>query len=119
MPPLLLVAAGGVVGASARAAVGVVVPHEPGTWAWSTLLVNTVGAAALVLLVARRPSPQARLLLGTGLLGGFTTFSTFVVDAVLIAEGGAPLRAAAYVLVGVCTLLGGAAVGLVLSRAGR
>lgn len=119
MAPLLLVAAGGVVGASGRAAVGAAVPHEPGSWAWSTLLVNAVGAAALVLLVARQPSPQQRLLLGTGLLGGFTTFSTFAVDAVLIADRGAPLVAAAYVVAGVLTLLAGAAVGLLLSRVGR
>lgn len=119
MPPLLLVAVGGVAGACSRAAVGAAVPHEPGTWAWSTLLVNALGAAALVLLAGRRPSPQARLLLGTGLLGGFTTFSTFAVDAVLIADQGALLLAATYVLVGVVTLLAGAALGLALSRAGR
>ena len=119
MAPVLLVAVGGVLGSLARAGAGAALPHEPGTWSWSTLLVNAVGAAALVLLVGAGPSRPARLLLGTGLLGGFTTFSAFTVDAALLAEAGSPVLAAAYVLVGLVTLVGGALVGLALSRAVR
>ena len=119
MHPILLVAAGGVVGALARAAVDAAVCSEPGTWSWSTLTVNALGAAALVLLVARQPSRQVRLLLGTGLLGSFTTFSAFAVDAVLLVEGGAPGTAAAYVAAGVLTLLAGAAAGVGLGRGVR
>ena len=115
MPPVLLVAAGGIVGALARSAVGHAVPHEAGTWAWSTLLVNALGAGLLVLLVTAGPSREVRLLVGTGLLGGFTTFSAFAVDAVLLTDAGRPALAAAYVLTGVVTLLGGAAAGLLLS----
>jgi CrcB protein len=117
--PVVLVAAGGVVGSLARAGAGALLPHEPGTWSWSTLLVNAVGAAALVLLVGAGPSREVRLLIGTGLLGGFTTFSAFTVDAALLVEAGAPALAAAYVLAGVLTLLAGAAAGLALSRAVR
>ena len=83
MSPVLLVAAGGALGSLARAGVGVTLPHEPGSWGWATLLVNAVGAALLMALLARRPGDRVRLALGTGALGGFTTFSGFAVDAVV------------------------------------
>lgn len=110
-PPVLLVAAGGVVGALARAGAGVLLPHEPGTWAWSTLVVNAVGAALLCALLTAVRDAQVRLLVGTGVLGAFTTFSAFAVDAVLLADAGRPAVAAAYVVVGVLTLVGGGLVG--------
>lgn len=114
MPALLLVAAGGAVGGLLRAAVGRLLPHEPGSWSWSVLLVNAVGAfalAALIGVLARRPSERTRLLVGTGLLGALTTFSGLAVDAVLIADAGRPGTAAAYVLVAVASLLGAAVLG--------
>lgn len=110
-PPVLLVAAGGVVGALARAGAGVLLPHEPGTWAWSTLVVNAVGAALLCALLTAVRDAQVRLLVGTGVLGAFTTFSAFAVDAVLLADAGRPAVAAAYVVVGVLTLVGGGLLG--------
>ena len=119
VPPVLLVAAGGVVGALARAGTGTLLPHEPGTWAWSTLAVNAVGAALLCALLAAAPSRGARLLLGTGVLGGFTTFSAFAVDAVLLVEAGRAPVAAAYVLTGVASLLAGAVIGGTAVRAVR
>lgn len=122
MPALLLVAAGGAVGGLLRAGVGRLLPHEPGSWSWSVLLVNAVGAfalAALLGVLARRPDERTRLLVGTGLLGGFTTFSGLAVDAVLLIEAGRPLAAAAYVGAGVGTLLAGAAAGLLVGRTVR
>lgn len=113
---VLLVALGGVAGALARAGVGAVLPHQPGTWAWSTVVVNTLGAAVLLALLARRPSDRMRLLVGTGAMGGFTTFSGFAVDAVLLADAGRGVVAAAYVLVSVVALLLGGAVGARLGR---
>ena len=115
--PVLLVALGGVVGSLARAAVGALLPHEPGSWGWAVLLVNLLGAALLCALLAQLPSREVRLLVGTGLLGGFTTFSGFTVDAVLLVEAGRPLAALAYVLVGVGTLLAGGLTGHRLGRA--
>lgn len=112
----LLVAAGGVAGALGRAAVTVLLPHEPGGWGWSTLLVNALGAALLTALLARRPDDRTRLLLGTGALGGFTTFSGFAVDTVLLVEAGRPAVAAAYAVVSVVTLVGAGAAG---ARVGR
>lgn len=47
-----------------------------------TLTINTVGAFLLAVLVARQPRAQVRAVLGTGLLGGFTTFSALAVQAV-------------------------------------
>ena len=55
--------------------------------------------------------PEARVALGVGLLGGFTTFSTFSVQAVLDFEAGLPLRAFAYIAASVLLSLGAAAVG--------
>lgn len=113
---MLLVALGGVVGALARYGAGVLLPHEPGTWAWSTLGVNALGAALLCALLTRVADLRVRLLLGTGLLGAFTTFSGFAVDAVLLAQEGRPAAALAYVLVGVVTLLGAGLLGRAVAR---
>jgi CrcB protein len=110
---VLLVACGGAGGGLLREVVRVLLPGDPGTWGWSVLVVNAVGGfalAALLQVLARRPSERVRLLVGTGLLGGLTTFSGLVVEAVLLAEA-APLSAAAYVLVAVTTLLAAAWLG--------
>lgn len=110
------VALGGVAGALARAGVTELLPPEPGTWAWSTLVVNTTGGFALGLLLAvlavRSPhSPYPRLLLGTGLLGGYTTFSTFSVDVVGLLDAGRAGTAAAYALCSVALLLAATVAG--------
>ena len=119
---MLLVACGGAAGGALRAAVGVVLPDEPATWAWSVLVVNAVGGlalGALLAVLARWPSERVRLAVGTGLLGGLTTFSGLVVEAVLLAEA-APLAAVAYVVVAVTSLLAAAWAGARLgSRAVR
>lgn len=115
-------ALGGAVGGLARAGIAAALPHAPGTWAWSTFLVNATGclalAALVVVLTARSPAAHyPRLLLGTGLLGGYTTFSTFSVDAVELLRVGREPMAAAYVLVSVLVLLVATVVGQWLARA--
>lgn len=117
MPPVLLVALGGVVGALARAGVGEVLPHEAGSWAWSTVLVNAAGAFVLCLLLPLVRTPATRLALATGLLGSFTTFSGFALDAVLLADEGRPALAGAYVLVSLVTLLVAGLLGRLAARA--
>ncbi|MFC5948591.1 fluoride efflux transporter CrcB [Pseudonocardia lutea] len=87
------VALGGAVGALARWAVGLGLPTTPGAFPLGTFLVNVVGCAAIgVLLVAitelRQAHPLLRPFLATGILGGFTTFSTFSVDAQHLLLGG-------------------------------
>jgi CrcB protein len=118
----LLVMLGGVVGSLGRAGMSVVVPHATGAWPWSTLIVNVVGSGALafllVVLAARLPRARApRMLLGTGLIGGFTTFSTFAVDVVNLSHHGERLLAASYLLATVAGTLAAAGLGLVAARA--
>ncbi|WP_078857249.1 CrcB family protein [Streptomyces sp. NBRC 109706] len=80
------VAAGGALGALARFGAGRLWPTATGAFPWTTLAVNTVGCLLIgCLMVAATGLWPARPLLrpfaGTGVLGGFTTFSTYAVDA--------------------------------------
>ena len=89
-----LVVVGAVVGANLRYGLGAQLPGLAGT-----LVANAVGSLALGVLLyearfAGRLSRETRVLLGTGLLSSFTTYSTFVVDAVTTA----PVRALGYVV---------------------
>jgi fluoride exporter len=106
------VAVGGALGSAARYGVGLAVPHPPGT-----LAVNASGCLLIGLLVARhRHDALLRALLGTGLLGGWTTFSTASTDAVGLAQGGAPLLATAYVAGTLALAVAATATGLALGR---
>jgi CrcB protein len=83
---LLACSAGGVLGAWARCAIGRALPHPAGGFPWSTVLINVsgcllIGALMVVLLELTTPHRLARPFLGVGLLGGYTTYSTFAVDA--------------------------------------
>jgi len=104
----LLVAGGGFLGAVARYGVGVALGGPTGT---GTLVVNAVGSFVLGLLVARATTTRTQLFVGTGALSSFTTYSTFVGDAVAL--GGAV--GIAYVgvsyVVGFAAALGGLRVG--------
>lgn len=114
--------AGGAIGTLGRYAVGLTLP-EWGGMPWPTFLVNILGAFLLGLLLERlvRAGPDAgsrravRLFAGTGILGGFTTYSTFAVGADgLFAAGGAWIGiayAVATVIVGAAASLAGIAVG--------
>ena len=78
---LAVVAVGGAVGALARWAVVATWPTAAGGAGWGTLAVNLLGCFLLGALAARAaPDSLVRLGLGTGVLGGFTTFSTLVVE---------------------------------------
>ncbi len=76
---------GGFVGAVARGLVGEALPHDPASWPWATFAVNLSGAFALGILTTRLQerlplSAYRRPLLGTGLCGAFTTFSTMQLE---------------------------------------
>lgn len=126
---MALVALGGALGSLGRWAVGVALPPDAGAPSWSTVLVNVTGAAALgtllVWLAARRPgSRRAQPLLGTGFLGGWTTFSAAVLDvqAHLVAGHLAALGLAVVVGLLVPVVAAGAAMHLtrtLLDDAGR
>ncbi|HET8684122.1 MAG TPA: fluoride efflux transporter CrcB [Micromonosporaceae bacterium] len=98
---LAVVSAGGVAGALARYAVGVAFPHPPGGFPWSTFGVNVSGCLLIGVLMAlvtdaRRPHPLLRPFLGTGLLGGYTTFSSYIVEMQHLVFVGATGTALAY-----------------------
>jgi fluoride exporter len=119
---ILLVAAGGAAGSVLRHLVGVVALalFGPG-FPWGTLAVNVAGSAAMGLLVGVLATADAsgqgvRLLLATGVLGGFTTFSTFSLDAVTLWERGAPGAAVAYVTASLVLSLAGLSAGLLAAR---
>ncbi len=85
---------------------------------WATVAINVLGSFLLgVLVVAPWASAQSRTALGVGFLGGFTTFSTFSVQAFLDLQAGRPGRAVIYVLASVALGLGAAALGYYLGRA--
>jgi len=87
------IAAGGVLGAEARAGIAAVLPTAPGGFPWATLAVNATGCLLIgVLLVlgvgVGGGHPLARPFLGVGVLGGYTTFSGYAVDAQRLLAGG-------------------------------
>ncbi|TDQ55297.1 fluoride efflux transporter FluC [Actinorugispora endophytica] len=88
------ISAGGAIGAVARHGLSVAIPHAPGAFAWSTALVNVSGCLLIGVLMALVTDvrPDSRLLrpfLGVGVLGGYTTFSTHLVDALRMLDAGA------------------------------
>ncbi|WP_206665855.1 fluoride efflux transporter FluC [Pedococcus bigeumensis] len=105
------VAAGGVLGSLGRYAVGLALPHPAGSFVWSTFVVNVTGSFAMGVLVVwvlsmAAPHPWLRPFLGVGVLGGWTTFSSYALDLHTMVQAGHGLVAAAY-------LLGSLVVGLV------
>jgi CrcB protein len=110
---VLLVALAGAAGVLARYGIGTAVDSP-----WAIVGVNVAGSFALgVLLGGGYGSAQARTALGTGFLGGFTTFSTFSVQAVQDVDAGAPGRALAYVAASVVLGITAAAAGYFAARA--
>ena len=107
VPLLLVVAAGGALGSLARYGVWVALPHDPFDLPVATLLVNVAGCLLLGVLVGGWPQARwARPFLGTGVLGGFTTFSAFALETDRLLDR-RPAVAVAYV--GLSVLLGLAA----------
>lgn len=86
---------------------------------WATVGINVVGSFLLGMLLVLSGdwlTGQTRAALGVGFLGGFTTFSTFSVQAFTDIEGGEPLRAFVYVAASVLLGIGAAAAGYYLAR---
>ncbi|WP_175410527.1 CrcB family protein [Streptomyces sp. TRM64462] len=102
-PVLGAVALGGGLGAVARHAVAVAWPAAPGGFPWATLWTNAVGCAAIGVFMVLldevwRPHRLVRPFFGTGVLGGFTTFSTYALDVHGLLERGRPLTAMTYLV---------------------
>ena len=88
-----VVALGGATGACARYGATLIWPTAPGGFPWTTLIVNVAGCAVIgvFMVVISEVWPAHRLVrpfFGTGVLGGFTTFSTYAVDIQRLVDGG-------------------------------
>ncbi len=105
------VAALGAAGAGARYYVaGAVTGRRPGPFPWGTFTVNLTGSLMLGLLTGFAVKGAALVIVGGGLLGGFTTFSTATVEAQRLGEDG-DWRELSLYLVASMTLAGGCALG--------
>ena|ERR1700754_2941428 len=98
------IAVGGVIGAEARYGIGLAWPHGPSGWPWATLLINVsgcllIGVLMVVITEFVDPHRLVRPFLGVGILGGYTTFSTYTVDAISLADDARPGLAVAYLVV--------------------
>lgn len=105
------VSAGGVIGAEARYAAGVIWPTAHDAFPWTTFAVNIIGCALIGVTIVclcriRVVSKLARPFLATGILGGFTTFSTAAVDSRQLAASG-------HLLLGTANMAGTVSAGLV------
>lgn len=121
---LLMVGCGGFVGAVARFAVSEWLQgsHGPGGLPWGTIAVNLlgcllIGAVAGLIEVRDSFNPELRMFVLVGLLGGFTTFSTFGYEAFAMLREAAYLRAVLYM--GIQVVAGLALVALGFAAATR
>ncbi|WP_227874276.1 fluoride efflux transporter CrcB [Tumebacillus algifaecis] len=114
MEAWLAVLLGGALGAPLRYGLGqLIIKRWSGAWPLPTFLVNVLGSFCMGLLVAVTAEGTLRWFLGTGVLGAFTTFSTFGVEAVTLWERGRTGLAIAYVLASACIGIGAAGLGYV------
>ena len=123
MDKLLFVAAGGAVGAMARYALGVQALRMWGaSWPYGTFVANVLGGllmGALAGFLAHRggaDQERLRLLLGVGVLGGFTTFSAFSLETALMIERRSYGQALGYTLASVVLSVTALFLGLLLAR---
>jgi len=121
MTRFLIVAAGGALGAVARYGLGRLLPMTGG-WPWPTLTANVAGGLLMGLLtgwLAFRGGAQGetiRLFAAVGVLGGFTTFSAFSLETVLMIERRQFAMASSYVAVSVAASVIALFLGLMLAR---
>lgn len=121
---LALVVVGGASGTALRAWLQATFPAQPGGWPIATFAINVTGSFVLGLLLQAlaRGGPDTggrralRLGLGTGVLGGYTTYSSFAVDAARLLQSGHLVLALAYALVSVALGLLAAAAGMAVAE---
>ncbi|MBB5791576.1 fluoride efflux transporter CrcB [Jiangella mangrovi] len=121
---LAAIAAGGVLGSLARHGAGVLWPSSPPAWPVTTLLVNAsgcllIGVLMAVLLDLTAPHRLLRPFLGIGVLGGYTTFSTYAVDVQRLLVDGREAAALTYVLLTPVVALVAVWLGTAATRAWR
>jgi CrcB protein len=118
---LAVISIGGALGSVARWGLGVWWPHSPGALPWATYTINVVGSfllAVLVVLVTEvwSTSTYLRPFLGVGVLGGFTTFSTYMLDVHELLLDGRVRSAAVYLVASPLSGLVSAWIGLAVTR---
>lgn len=122
MKILLFVAAGGAIGAVCRYAIDVGATRWLGlAYPWGTLTVNIVGCLILGLLVEVfalhwSPSQEVRAFFAIGILGAFTTFSSFSMETILLFERGEVAASLGYVVMTVVLSIGAFAAGMFTFR---
>ncbi|MGQ4272720.1 fluoride efflux transporter CrcB [Terrihabitans sp. B22-R8] len=123
MGSVLLVFIGGGLGSVARHLVNVAAGRLFGaSFPWGTLTVNVLGSLAMGLLAgwlgfrSGTGGQHLRLFLAVGMLGGFTTFSSFSLDAIVLWERGETIAAASYVIASVAVALAALMAGLAIAR---
>ena len=125
LPPLLLVIIGGGIGAGFRYQIGGVALRLLGpTFPYGTLTINILGGFMMGVLAGLLTKPPLlgpdgeplRLFLGVGVLGGFTTFSTFSLESVNMLNRGQPIMAASYALASVIGSVLALYAGLIATR---
>ncbi len=123
MKLIIFIAAGGAIGAVLRHAVGVQLLRWLGAgFPFSALAVNVVGSFAMgvlleIMALRLNVSPETRAFLTVGILGAFTTFSTFSLDVFVLYERGAIVSMVLYVAASVVLSVLGLVAGLQLFRA--
>ncbi len=121
MKDLLLVAAGGAAGSVGRWLLALSIDSRLATlwpgFPWGTLLVNVSGCLLIGVIATWSDQAWVKHLLMIGVLGGFTTFSSFALQSAQLASAGAQLQAASYVVASVLACLLAVWLGQLLGRA--
>lgn len=116
---ILAVGAGGAIGAVLRYIISLI-PFE-GDFPTATFLVNVLGAFALGfisgLVIDKDVTKELELFFKTGMCGGFTTFSTFSLEAITLIQGGKAIMGIVYIILSLAGALAGVFFGLTLGKA--
>ncbi len=118
------IAAGGALGSLARWGIATILPYGSGEWPWATFIANISGCLLIGVLMALVLGPWSRTrylrpFLGVGVLGGYTTFSTYELETYALVSTGSTtggLLALAYLIVSVVAGVAAAWLGLTIGR---
>jgi len=119
---LAVIAIGGVLGAAGRYGIGLALPTPASGFPWGTFIVNTTGCLLIGILMvfivdAGSAHRLARPFVGVGILGGYTTFSTYTVEAQSLLASGHPELAFGYLFGTAAAALAAVAIGVTATRA--
>ena len=118
---LAVIAVGAVIGALARQGLWAVYPHRPGSFDWTTLAINAsgcflIGALMTAVTQVRHAHRLTGPFLGVGVLGGFTTFSTYIIEAQQSITDGVPATGLAYLAATLVAALLAVYAGVTITR---